>query len=118
MSVKYEKQRQERIARLPKWAQQDIGRLEQDKARYKKAALEMEGGESNVYQRDYSLPPGSRDRRAIKRDSHIIFVTKDAEYDVGFRNGELEVSIGAMSKATRIVVMPRSSNIIIIGSTG
>ena len=101
------------ITKLPKWAQAKISVLEANVEHYKKAALEMESGESNVYQRDYASWP--EDRRPIKRDSHILFVAEDGtEFDVGFRDDEFEVTLGARSVKDRLAIKPRSSNVVVI----
>ena len=104
------------ITKLPKWAQNEIHRLAANAEHYKKAAMEMDIGESNVYQRDYGGFPDN-DRRAMKRDSHILFVTENAEFDVGFRDGVLEVtSTGRLSD--RLIVRPISSNVVAIEGWG
>ncbi len=107
----------EQIKTLPKWVQDRIAKLESDVGHWKTKALEMEEGETNVFQRDYSGFPET-DRRPMARDSHILFVTDDTEFDVGFRDdgggSVLEVMTTGRKGNDRLIVRPVSANIIVI----
>ena len=102
------------ISKLPKWAQAEISRLTANEKHWKDAAMEMETGDTNVFQRDYGDFPAN-DRKPMKRDSHILFVTDDTEFEVGFRDGELEVTVNGSRGHDRLAVLPRSSNVVVVG---
>ncbi len=101
-----------RIAKLPKWAQVDMKRLAANADHWKQAAMEMETGDTNVFQQDLM------DRRPMKRDSTIIFVTDDTEFEIGFRSGELQVMTLGHGKKDRLAVRPQSSNVIVLEGWG
>ena len=100
------------VTKLPKWAQNEISRLTADLKHYKDAAMEMETGDTNVFQQDIL------DRRPMKRDSSIIFVTDDTEFQIGFRSGELQVMTLGRGKKDRLAVRPQSSNVIVLEGWG
>ncbi len=104
-----------RFKRLPKWAQNRIRQLEANLEHYREAVMEMEAGDTNVFQRDYSGFP-ENDRRPMKRDSFIIFVAESgAQFEVGMREDDgLQVSTGSRSTYDRLVVRPISTNLISI----
>ncbi len=112
-----ERRERERYERLPTWARHRIEKLESDSKHWKNKALEMEKGDTNTFQRDYS---GSleEDRRPMARDSQILFVTDETEFEVGFRNGVLEVNATGRLRNDRMIVRPISSNLVAIEGYG
>ena len=100
------------VTKLPKWAQQEISRLTANEKYWQNKAMEMETGDTNVFQQDLM------DRRPMMRDSTIIFVTDDTEFQIGFRGGELQVmTLGSKGK-DRLAVRPQSSNVIVLEGWG
>lgn len=94
-----------KVESLPKWAQQRLKTLAGSVEYWKLKAQQIVEGDTNVFQRDYSGPPPYQ--TPMQRDAHIIFVTDEGQIDVGFRDGELQVS-----SSNYLAVEPKSSNLI------
>ena len=97
------------ITKLPKWAQSRIEVAERNADYWKAQVFEMEEGDTNVFQQDYTGDPPHR--KPLARDTTIIFITEDSEITVGFRDDRLQVMSG-YGRKTRLAIGPLSSNLI------
>ena len=94
------------LARLPKWAQSEIRRLERDVVAYKAERVRIHEGDTEVFLRgpgleaDLPLPPHSTAR----------FVLGDVRFDVSADGDVLVVYAVGQSGVDTLAVIPHAAN--------
>ena len=98
---------QERISRLPKWAQSHIGVLERDNKSFRDRDEAMETGDTNTWREDIFPEPDI----ALPPDSQIIFLCKNEDGRiVSIKARAHDDCVQIHSPHGQIMITPSSSN--------
>lgn len=104
----------EQIAKLPKWAQDEIFQLAQERDRWKALATAgPEDSNTSIQQ----LAGGRPTRVPLGRNVRIVFTLDDGS-DVTVHNegGHLDVNLNGVGVYTSLGVFPRQSNVVLLSA--
>ncbi len=107
--INRQKTNPEDVKKLPKWAQREIGVLENEIERLKKQVAQIEGKEdSNV-----KLVEGIETKN-LPKDSWVGFFLSSGYVEVHIRNGELEITSYGGKETMHVIPSNNSIHVIIV----
>lgn len=98
----------EQYAKLPKYVQNELHRLEADLRRAKRQLAEMESGDTNVRYGGYG------DEHHLPRDSRVTFTVSGEDLAVGIVKYDTKEQLSIYTGDGYLDIRPQSSNVVTV----